>query len=72
MKADFDIVYKNIMRRHDSTSMDFYAFLDGIENLAQRIYKNVDLGESIESFLTEANEYFESKAKATWFIIMKT
>lgn len=63
MKADFDIVYKNILRKHDSTSMDFYAFLDGIENLATRIYKGESLYDSISQFLSNANEYFDKIKK---------
>jgi hypothetical protein len=47
IKADFDILYKNILRKHDSSTMDFYAFLDAVESLANRVYKGESLKDSI-------------------------
>ena len=47
------------MRKSESTTMDFYSFLDGIELLAVKIYKREKLSESIDSFLKEATAYFE-------------
>ena len=51
------------MRKSDSTVMDFYSFLDGIELLAIKIYKKEKLSESVDSFLREATSYFESLQK---------
>lgn len=39
MKADFDIVYKNILRRYEYSQLDFYGFLDALELLSAKIYK---------------------------------
>jgi hypothetical protein len=40
MKADYDIVYKNVLRRYETNSMDLYCFFDAVEILANKAYKN--------------------------------
>ena len=39
IKADFDICYKNALRKNELTQMDFYSFLDAVEVLAGKVYK---------------------------------
>ncbi len=53
-------MYKNALRRNDTTNMDFYTFLDAVEQLATKIYKKEEFSESIENFLNDAVSYFES------------
>lgn len=62
MKADFDITYKNILRKHETTAMDLYGFFDAAEILANKIYKGT-FYDNIESFLSNANAFFENQQK---------
>jgi len=63
IKADLDIVYKNVARRYESNTMDFYGFLDGVEQLATKIYRKETLNESVQLFLEKANAHFDALAK---------
>ena len=60
MKADFDIVYKNVIRKSETNQMDFYIFLDSLEVISSKVMKNEPLSESISEVLDMAIEYFES------------
>jgi hypothetical protein len=43
--------------------MDFYAFLDAIEVMANKIYKYGNLADNIGAFLSNANEHFDKIAE---------
>ena len=60
MKADFDIVFKNVLRRMDSSVMDVNGFFEAVEQLAKKIYK--DKGNNyinLNAFLNASLNYFE-------------
>jgi hypothetical protein len=40
--------------------MDFYTFLDAIEQMANKIYKKDQLSENISNFLQQACSFFET------------
>lgn len=63
LKADFDIAFKNILRKYDYSALDFYGFLDALELMAGKIYKGQPLSYGIEQIITLANEYFDSNVK---------
>lgn len=58
LKADFDIVYKNALRRNDTSVMDLYCFFDAIELLANKAFK-LNFRENLENLLNIAIDYFE-------------
>ena len=39
-KADIEIVFKNLQRKHDCNFLDLYAFFEAVETLSQKIYKD--------------------------------
>ena len=39
LKADFDIVYKNVTRKNECTYLDLYGFFDALEQLANKVFK---------------------------------
>ena len=42
MKADYDILYKNILKKTELPNMDIYCFFEAIESLCQKIYKDAE------------------------------
>ena len=62
-KADLDICFKNMARKHDTQALDLHAFFDAIEQLSQKIYKDEeDIETSLDYFLDAAVAYFEEQA----------
>ena len=42
VKAHYDLIYKNIVRRADNNQMDLNCFFEAIEELANRLYQMED------------------------------
>ena len=42
LKAHYDIIYKNVVRRSDNNQMDLNCFFEALEELANRLYNNQD------------------------------
>jgi len=60
MKADFDIAFKNAIRKNDATQMDLTTFFDAVEVLAGKL-KSVkgNTAEQLETFISSALDYFQ-------------
>jgi hypothetical protein len=42
LKAQYDIIYKNVVRKSENTQMDLNSFFDALEELASRLFKGND------------------------------
>ena len=42
VKAHYDLIYKNIVRRSDNNQMDLNCFFEALEELANRLYQMED------------------------------
>jgi len=42
MRAHYDIIYKNIIRKSDNTTMDLNCFFDALEEVGFRLFKKKD------------------------------
>ena len=51
MKAHYDIIYKNIVRKSDNSSMDLNSFFDALEELAARLIRRKDPYENISELI---------------------
>ena len=60
-KADLEIVFKNLQRKHDCNYLDIYALFEAIEVLSQKVYKDEDrsYGENIAEFIEKSLAFFE-------------
>ena len=57
IKPDFDIVYKNILRKYECNVMDLYAFFDALEVLANKAFKD-NFSENLEKLLDMTLDYY--------------
>ena len=68
IKADYDILYKNALRRCDNQpAMDLYVFMEAIEMLVGKLFpaSKTDKGsayEALRATLDMAKAYFQSSA----------
>lgn len=63
-----EIIYKNLIRKYDCSSLDIHAFFDGCEALSQKIFKpnyegegELGLDECLEMFLNDALPFFKGE-----------
>jgi hypothetical protein len=47
LKAHYDIIYKNIVRKSENNQMDLNSFFDALEEIACRLLKGKDPYENI-------------------------
>ena len=47
LKAHYDIIYKNIVRKSENNQMDLNSFFDAMEEIACRLFKGKDPYENI-------------------------
>jgi hypothetical protein len=47
LKAHYDIIYKNIVRKSENSQMDLNSFFDALEEIACRLVKGKDPYENI-------------------------
>lgn len=40
LKAQYDIIYKNVVRRSENKTMDLNSFFDALEELGAKLYKS--------------------------------
>ena len=60
MKADYDILFKNITKKYEVQTMDIYCFFEAVEALCFKIYREAEsLEEALEKFLTTAIAEYE-------------
>ena len=65
-KADLDICFKNMQRKHDCVALDLHAFFDAIEYLSKKIYKDEEEFEPcLTQFLDATIPYFEEQQTNT-------
>lgn len=56
LKAQYDIVYKNIVRRSDSSMMDLNGFFEACEEIANRLFKKGSVYENMLEFVDKTFE----------------
>lgn len=47
LKAHYDIIYKNVVRKSENSQMDLNSFFDALEELSLRLFKKRDVVESL-------------------------
>lgn len=57
LKAHYDIIYKNIVRKSENSQMDLNSFFDALEELAQRLIRSKDPYENISELLNIVMEH---------------
>ena len=51
MKAHYDIIYKNVVRRSDNNQMDLNCFFEALEELANRLYNHADPYDNLQEVI---------------------
>jgi hypothetical protein len=51
LKAHYDIIYKNVVRKSENNQMDLNSFFDALEELSQRLYKKRDMLDSLSELI---------------------
>lgn len=51
MKAHYDLVYKNVVRKSDNTQMDLNSFFDALEELTRRLAKGKDVFDNLSDMI---------------------
>ena len=51
MKAHYDIIYKNVVRRSDNNQMDLNCFFEALEELANRLYNHQDPYDNLQEVI---------------------
>ena len=51
MKAQYDIIYKNTIKKHDITTMDLNAFFDAVEIVANKVINSGSAYEDLRELL---------------------
>lgn len=51
LKAQYDIIYKNVVRKSDNSVMDLNSFFDALEEIGSRLYKKRDPLESMSEVI---------------------
>lgn len=65
-KADLDICFKNMQRKHDCVALDLHAFFDAIEYVSQKIYKDeAKFEDCLVQFLDAAIPFMEEQQTNT-------
>jgi hypothetical protein len=56
LKAHYDIIYKNVVRKSENNQMDLNSFFDALEELSLRLYKKRDLMESLTELIQSVSD----------------
>lgn len=51
LKAHYDIIYKNVVRRSDNNQMDLNCFFEALEDLANRLFNNQDPYDNLQEVI---------------------
>ena len=51
MKAHYDIIYKNMVRRSDNNQMDLNCFFEALEDLANRLFSHADPYDNLQEVI---------------------
>jgi hypothetical protein len=52
MRAHYDIIYKNIIRKSDNSTMDLNCFFDALEELGTRLFRKKDPYENLREAIS--------------------
>jgi len=52
LRAHYDIIYKNVIRKSDNSSMDLNCFFDALEEVGYRLFKRKDPYENLREILS--------------------
>ena len=58
-KGSYEIIYKNVVLRSDSTQMDLNCFFEAIEEIAIRLFGNKDPYDNLMQIISMANSYVD-------------
>ena len=58
-KGSYELIYKNVVLRSDSTQMDLNCFFEAIEEIAIRLYGSKDPYENLQKLITLAGQYVD-------------
>jgi hypothetical protein len=53
LKAHYDLIYKNVVRKSENTQMDLNSFFDALEELTLRMYKGKDVFENLSDLIAK-------------------
>jgi hypothetical protein len=56
LKAHYDIIYKNVVRKSENSQMDLNSFFDALEELSMRLYKKKEVLESMTDLIQVISE----------------
>ena len=66
VKAHYDLIYKNIVRRSDNNQMDLNCFFEALEELANRLYQMEDPYDNLNRLIKQLKKCIRtSKTEAT-------
>lgn len=51
LKAHYDLIYKNVVRKSENSQMDLNSFFDALEEITLRLYKGKDLFENLSEII---------------------
>lgn len=51
LKAHYDLIYKNVVRKSENSQMDLNSFFDALEELSLKLYKGKDLYENLSELI---------------------
>lgn len=58
-KASYELIYKNVVLRSDSTQMDLNCFFEAIEEIAIRLFGSKDPYDNLMQVISMANNYVD-------------
>jgi hypothetical protein len=56
LKAHYDIIYKNIVKRSENTQMDLNSFFDALEEVANRLFRKKDPYENLKLIIQKIGD----------------
>jgi len=51
LKAHYDLIYKNVVRKSENTQMDLNSFFDALEELTIKLYKGKDVFDNLSELI---------------------
>ena len=52
LKAHYDIIYKNTVRKSDNNQMDLNSFFDALEEVGNKLYKSRNTYDNLRHVIT--------------------
>lgn len=52
LKAHYDIIYKNVVRKSDSSQMDLNSFFDALEEVGNKLHRSKNAYDNMRDVIT--------------------